>query len=258
MYVGCGAWGRTAPLCLCLGAAISDAKDRWRQEALPGSRACRRQGQPASHQVCLWTGPRGLSVHVSSWNLFTGWWQWPWREAFGGCPVRLCQRTQTGDSGPLQGKCGTRDEGCEGSCMDEVHLRTRPAREKPDRGDGWAAGARGAEGGAPCPQTHSPSKTALRFLGVSGCCRDRTAGFQTQGAQHEGQGALLPTLPDQTGRAKRGLGRNRRASSWHLSHRSPLRALAGRSAAVRSSGHSLRNWAVSSGSCHVSARPGRS
>lgn len=52
----CRLWG-TAPLCLRLGAAISDAKDRWRQEALPSSCACRRQGQPASHRVCLWTGP---------------------------------------------------------------------------------------------------------------------------------------------------------------------------------------------------------
>lgn len=124
--------------------------------------------------------------------------------------------------------------------------------------------ARGRGRGSVLPAWHwRPKPTAPRrphsaFLGLVVVAETRRLDSRPREPSTRGRGALLPTLPDQTGRAKRGLGRNRRASRWRLSRRSPSRALAGRSAAVRSSGHSLRNWGVSSGSCHVSARPGRS
>lgn len=81
-------------------------------------------------------------------------------------------------------------------------------------------------------QTHFSSSLAGRLLeppagpvrgfGPRDWCA-HVAGFQTQGAQHKGQGTGLPSRPGQTGRAKRGLGGDRGASSWRLSCPSPHR-----------------------------------
>lgn len=182
----------------------------------------------ASLSPSLWTAPCGPQVSREQLGPCLGLVAAAMEGSVWRTAGAVCQHAVR-DSGPLRGRCRMQDKGYERSCVGRARLQASPARYQPADGrpDGRCEAAQKAALRCLQPGTGIRNPRALEdrapFPQGERCHRDPMAGFQTQGTQHKGPGDRLPSRPGQTGRAKRGLGGDRGASSWRLSCPSPHR-----------------------------------